>query len=225
MERHNIRMKIPKAIIFDLDGTLIHSAPDLHAAANATLNALGRDDLDLATVISFIGNGVEKLVERCLDATGGYDLPLRQTALDWFLTFYNQNMTTLTRPYFGVVSALQVFLDAGIPLGICTNKPTQPAQEICDRFELTQFFEVIAGAEDGLAKKPDPASLLACIRELGVRPSEALYVGDSTIDYFTARNAAVPFRLFSEGYLNAPLPDLPDADRFADWMHNGIVIR
>lgn len=218
-------MEIPRAIIFDLDGTLIHSAPDLHAAANATLNALARESLDLATVISFIGDGVEKLVERCLATTGGYDAPLRQTALDYFLTFYNQNMTTLTRPYPAAVPALQVLLDAGIPLGICTNKPTKPAKEICDRLELTQFFKVIAGAEVGQAKKPDPAPLLGCIKELGVLPSEALYVGDSTIDYFTARNAAVRFRLFSEGYLNGSLPDLQDADQFSDWSDNGIVIR
>ncbi|MCX8227857.1 MAG: HAD hydrolase-like protein, partial [Sulfitobacter sp.] len=114
----------PKVIIFDLDGTLIHSAPDLHAAVNVTLNALGREALDLPTIISFIGNGVEKLVERSLDATGGYDAPLHETALDLFLKSYNQNMTTLTRPYPGVLAALRTFQDAGIPMGICTNKPT-----------------------------------------------------------------------------------------------------
>jgi phosphoglycolate phosphatase len=212
----------PKAIIFDLDGTLIHSAPDLHAAANVTLNALGREALDLPTIISFIGNGVEKLVERSLDATGGYDAPLRETALDLFLKSYNQNMTTLTRPYPGVLAALRTFQDAGIPMGICTNKPTEPAREICDRLELTRFFHVIAGAEDGQPKKPDQAPLLNCIKEMTSHPSETLYVGDSTIDYFTARNADVPFRLFSEGYLNAPLPDLPEANRFADWAAHGI---
>jgi phosphoglycolate phosphatase len=216
-------MIIPKAIIFDLDGTLIHSAPDLHSAANATLNALGRETLDLPTVISFIGNGVEKLVERSLNATGGYNTPLRQAALDLFLKSYNQNMTTLTRPYPGVVSALHAFRDTGVPLGICTNKPTKPAQEICDSLYLTQFFTVIAGAEDGHAKKPDPAPLLGCIKDLSVQPSETLYVGDSTIDWFTARNADVPFRLFSKGYLNAPLADLPMADRFDDWTAHGIL--
>lgn len=217
-------MIIPKAIIFDLDGTLIHSAPDLHSAANVMLTELGRDTLDLPTVITFIGNGVEKLVERSLNATGGYDAPLRQAALDLFLQSYNQNMTTLTRPYLGVVPALQAFHNAGIPLGICTNKPTKPAREICDRLNLTQFFKVIAGAEDGQAKKPDPAPLLGCINDLGAQASETLYVGDSAIDCFTARNANVPFRLFSKGYLNALLPDLPEADRFDDWTAPGILI-
>jgi phosphoglycolate phosphatase len=215
-------MNNPKAIIFDLDGTLIHSAPDLHAAANAMLKALERSALELPTIISFIGNGVERLVERCLDATGEYDATLRQVAMKKFLAFCQQNMTTLTQPYPGVVASLQIFRDAGIPLGICTNKPTQPAREICDRLELTQFFKVITGAEDGQLKKPEPASLLACISALDVLPSEALYVGDSEIDYLTAVNAAVSFRLFANGYLNAPLPNLPALDRFEHWTNHGI---
>ena len=108
---------------------------------------------------------------------------------------------------------------------VCTNKPTKPAREICERLDLTQFFNVITGAEDGQPKKPDPASLLACISALNILPSEALYVGDSEIDYLTAHNAAVPFRLFANGYLNAPLPDLSDSDRFDHWLDHGIPTR
>lgn len=223
MGRYGRRMTNPKAIIFDLDGTLIHSAPDLHAAVNTMLSDLDRSPLDLAKVTSFIGNGVEMLVERSLDATGGYDAPLKPVALDLFMTFYQRNMTTLTRPYPGVVTTLQAFSDAGIPLGICTNKPTKPAQEICDQLDLTRFFNVVLGAEDGHPKKPDPAPLLNCAKILDVLPSEALYVGDSTIDFTTARNAGVPFRLFSSGYLNAPLPDVSEAERFEDWSAHGIV--
>lgn len=215
-------MIYPKAIVFDLDGTLIHSAPDLHAAANVMLVALGRDALDQPTIISFIGNGVEVLVERCLDATGG-DHGLQQRALDLFLQSYNQNMTRLTKPYPGVIAALRTFQTAGIPLAVCTNKPTKPAKDICDQLGLTAFFQVIAGAEEGQPKKPDPAPLLTCIQNLSRAPSDTLYVGDSTVDYMTARNADVPFRLFSKGYLNAPLPDLPDADRFDDWAQHGIA--
>jgi phosphoglycolate phosphatase len=216
-------MKNLKAIIFDLDGTLIHSAPDMHAAVNVTLNTLGRDALDLSTIISFIGNGYEKMVEQSLDATGWYDGSVRKIALDLYLKNYNQNITTLTRPYPGVVSALRRFQRAGVPMGICTNKLTKPAKEICARLDLMQFFKVIAGAEDYQPRKPDPASLLNCIKDLSSTPSETLYVGDSTIDYFTALNADVPFRLFSNGYLNAPLPDLLKADRFEKWTAHGIL--
>jgi phosphoglycolate phosphatase len=216
-------METPKAIIFDLDGTLIHSAPDQHAAANVTLDGLGRDALDLPTIISFIGNGVDKLVERTLDATGGYDPALKQAALESFLDNYSQNITTLTRPYPGVLAALEAFQGAGIPLGICTNKPTKPAQEICDRLDLTRFFKVITGAEDGQPKKPDPSPLLTCIHNLGVHPNHALYVGDSTIDFDTSRNASVNFRLFSQGYLNGSLAGFATKDIFDDWADHGIL--
>ena len=214
----------PKAIIFDLDGTLIHSAPDLHTAINTMLEGLKRAPICIDTVISFIGDGVEKLVERSLNKSGGYNSLLKQKALISFMAFYSQNMTTLTRPYPNVISALESFQNAGIPLGICTNKPTKPAQEICDRLDLTHFFNIINGAENGKAKKPNPTSLLGCIKKLGVLEAQALYVGDSSIDFHTAINATVPFRLFSKGYLNEPLPNLSENDIFHDWKTHGILI-
>ncbi|MEP1353429.1 MAG: phosphoglycolate phosphatase [Tateyamaria sp.] len=217
-------MTYPRAILFDLDGTLIHSAPDLHAAANVMLGAMGRDTLDLATIISFIGNGVEALVERCLTATGDYDSRRDQPALGMFLDAYAADMTTLTRPYPGVVAALEDFRTAGVSLGICTNKPAEPAREICNLLGLSRYFEVIDGAMPGHPKKPDPQPLLRCCDLLGVSPLDVLYVGDSAIDYQTARNAGIRFRLYSEGYLNDALPELPGVDRFSNWAAHGIAI-
>ena len=99
----------PQAIIFDLDGTLIHSAPDLHYAANEMLRALERAPLDLATVISFIGNGVPKLVARCLQATGGATAEIETKARELFLQTYAANMTRHTVLYPGVRAALDDF--------------------------------------------------------------------------------------------------------------------
>jgi phosphoglycolate phosphatase len=213
-----------KAIIFDLDGTLIHSAPDLHAAANVMLLEMNRMTLDLATIISFIGNGVEVLVEKCLIATGDSDKLIYQKALERFLEAYAADMTTLTEPYRGVVPALEGFCLAGIPLGICTNKPEKPAKEICLLLDLTQYFKVIKGALPGRPKKPDPQPLLNCCKLLNCDPAETLYVGDSIIDYQTARNANIMFRLYSKGYLNELLPDLPSKDQFSSWGEHGIEI-
>lgn len=211
-------------LIFDLDGTLIHSAPDLQLASNQALKAIGRNPLDLATIISFIGNGVETLVLRCLEATGGTDAAQHKKVLAHFLEVYAQNMTTHTRPYPGVVPALEQFRASGMRLGICTNKPTDPAQQICERLDIAKYFDVITGAEPDVAKKPDPASLLRSIARLDAQPADTLYVGDSSIDFYTAQNASVPFRLFSAGYLNVTLPDVKDTDRFADWSEHGIAM-
>lgn len=210
-------MPRPKSYVFDLDGTLIHSAPDLQAALNVALGQLERDPVDLATTISFIGNGVEKLVARGLRATGGCSETLHRAALEAFLQSYAQNMTTLTRPYPGVVDALARLRANGHRLGICTNKPTAPAVAICDTLGLRGYFDVIQGAEPDLTKKPDPAPLLRTIAALKVSPAEVTYIGDSEIDYQTARNANVRFQLFSGGYLHHPLPDLCAADQFEDW--------
>ena len=204
-------------IVFDLDGTLIDSAPDLRAAMNVALMELGRPPLELKTVIGFIGNGVEKLVARSLAATGGTDADLQVHALDLFLQAYAKNKATLTKPFPGVLSCLERLKTAGIPMGICTNKPHQPALEICKAMRLDGFFDVIAGATPDVPKKPDPAPLLAVIDAMGGDLSGTLYVGDSTVDYETARAAKVPFRLYAHGYLNGPLPDLHPSHRFDDW--------
>lgn len=210
-------MTNPDAIIFDLDGTLVHSAPDLHAAVNVALGALKRDPLDLETATSFVGHGVEKLVERALKATGGSDQTLHEMAMGLFLESYAQNMTTLTRPYPGVVECLTHLRAQGVSMAICTNKPTEPARAICDALDLTRYFDVISGAEPDVPKKPSALPLLRCISDLGAKPESSLYVGDSLVDFQTARNAGVPFRLFSEGYLNGEVVELDDAARFDDW--------
>lgn len=210
------------AIIFDLDGTLVHSAPDLQAAANAALTGLGRPPLDLTTVTSFVGNGVEKLMERCLATGGGVTPDLLAVALTRFRRHYDANLTTLTRPYPGVVDCLARLRHAGCKLAVCTNKPVGPARTICDQLQLDGFFHAITGAEPGLPRKPDPQPLLATVTRLGVPAAETLYVGDSDVDFATARNAGIAFRLFSGGYRAGPIPGLDANLVFDDWAGSGL---
>ena len=205
-----------RVIAFDLDGTLVHSAPDLQAATNVALRAMGRAELDLATIISFVGDGVEKLVQRSLAETGDATDALLHDALGLFMESYEQNMTTLTRPYPGVVACLTRLKADGVRLGICTNKPTGPARDICDQLELSHFFDVIEGATAGQPKKPEAKPLLDVISRLDGTADTAIFVGDSAVDCQTAVNAAVPFRLFNGGYLNTPL-EVPMPHRFDHW--------
>ena len=197
-----------KAVIFDLDGTLVHSAPDLHAAANVMLRKLGRQDVSLDQVVSFIGNGVPKLVERCLAATGGPD----DQALAIFSKAYAEDLTTLTKPYPGVREALE---QINLPMAICTNKPEAAARELCR--DLTLDFEVLIGGDSLDVRKPNKKPLLAARTALGVEPSDCLYVGDSVVDFQTAQAAEVQFAFFSGGYQLSPIDGLDPARCFENW--------
>ncbi|MEO1459590.1 MAG: HAD family hydrolase, partial [Pseudomonadota bacterium] len=135
---------VVRAVVFDLDGTLVESAPDLHAAAVRMLAGLGRPALDLATVTGFVGNGVGKLVERCLVATGGED-GLQAEALAAFHRHYAAAPTALTRPYEGVADALAALAAAGLPLGVCTNKPEAMARRVLTDLDLAAPFGAVVG--------------------------------------------------------------------------------
>jgi phosphoglycolate phosphatase len=207
-----------KAVIFDLDGTLVDSAPDLQAAANRLMRQNGRPELDLATVTSFIGNGMARLVERCFARHGVLtpelkaDLP-RQVAR--FRQFYAEEGHRRTRFMPGADAALRRLAAGGVALGLCTNKDSGPALEILRHLRVEGLFQAVVGGDSGLAKKPDPAPLLACISTCGAKPAEAVYVGDSETDAQTAGFAKVPFLLFTEGYRNTPCAALRHDGSFA----------
>ncbi len=199
------------ALIFDLDGTLIDSAPDIQAAVNKMLAEEGIGPLDLATVISFIGNGMPKLVERVLQAV---QLPQdRHSALcEKTLLLYNQAPSALSQPNEGVIEMLEILAAQGHRLAICTNKPAETAQRILQDFNLERFFEVVVGGDSLLVKKPNPAPLQHCVTRLGA--SAALYIGDSEVDYETAQRAQIPFIFFTGGYRNTSAAFFQNAHQF-----------
>jgi phosphoglycolate phosphatase len=193
-----------KAVVFDLDGTLIDSAPDLLIAANRMLNDLRRPALTLENVAGFVGNGVPTLVARCLAATGG---PAKDFdyAVSRFREHYARAPAQLTRPYVGVDMMLQRLTEFGFALGICTNKPYDFAVTILEKLRIMRFIGAVVGGDTSPKLKPDPAPLLLCLDRLGVSPLSTLYVGDSEIDAETAFRAKVPFALFSGGYLRVSI--------------------
>ena len=203
-----------RIVVFDLDGTLVDSAPDLHAAANRMLDEIGRPPLSLAQVTGFVGNGVPKLVERCLDATGGVD-GLRREAVARFRHHYDAAPAELTRPYPNVVETASALCAAGCRLGICTNKPEAPARKLLALLGMDGLFGALVGGDTLPAIKPDPAPLMHAIGCLGGDSASALYVGDSETDAETAANSGVAFALFTEGYRRAPADALRSAHRFS----------
>mgnify|MGYP000639852915 CR=1 FL=1 len=203
-----------KAVIFDLDGTLVDSAADLQAAANRLMRQNGLPELDLATVTGFIGNGIARLVERCFALHG--DLPEDLTTqIARFKDFYEAEGHRRTRLMPAAESALRRLAAGGTAIGLCTNKDTAPALEILRHLRVERLFSAVVGGDSGLAKKPDPAPLLACISACGAKPEEAVYVGDSETDAHTAAHAGLPFLLYTEGYRKAPLAALEHRAAFS----------
>ncbi|SNR75993.1 phosphoglycolate phosphatase [Puniceibacterium sediminis] len=204
-----------RTVVFDLDGTLVNSAPDLQAAANRMLGDLGHGPIELETVIGFIGNGVEMLVRRCLRHVGQDPQDLGR-ALALFQGYYARDLTTLTRPYPGVLTLLETLREAGLVLGLCTNKPEKPARDLCQSLDIDKFFQVILGGDTLAVRKPDPAPLRHVVAALGGTAPETLYVGDSETDYLTTRRAGIRFAYFEGGYQRTPIagfkPDLKVAE-------------
>ena len=204
---------MPDTVIFDLDGTLIDSAPDIRAVANTVLEQEGAPPIDLAETRSFIGAGTPVFVQRMADARGL--APSRRPGmLERFMPLY-ERATELTRPYPGVAETLAALSEAGHALGLCTNKPEDPTRRVLSDLGLAEFFAATVCGDTLPERKPDPAPLLECEARLGGGPS--IYVGDSETDFETARRAAMPFALFTEGYRQDPLDDVPPAMRFDDF--------
>lgn len=207
----------PRPVVFDLDGTLIDSAPDIHATVNAVLRLHDIPALTLDQVRGFIGGGVDLLWRRVIGATG---LPqdAQRDLVASFMTRYH-DATALTRLYPNVAEALGVLADRGYPLGICTNKPLGPTKAVLQHFGMSGIFATVIGGDSLPQKKPDAAPLLAAFAALGADPAHprGIYVGDSEFDVDCAGNAQVPFLLFTRGYRKTPVEQLRHSASFDDF--------
>ncbi|WP_420348232.1 phosphoglycolate phosphatase [Pelagibius sp.] len=205
-----------EAVIFDLDGTLVDSAPDIHTAAAKLLTERGHASPDLSTVKGFVGNGVAALVERLLDWAGEtQDATARQAATLRFHQIYQASPAALSRPFDSVPQTLQSLAGAGYRLGLCTNKPLAPARAVLAQLGLADPIEAVVGGDSLPVRKPDAEPLLHVARALGASPEAIVYVGDSEVDSATAQAAGIAFALFTEGYRKSPPEQIPHHARFA----------
>jgi phosphoglycolate phosphatase len=197
------------ALAFDLDGTLIDSAPDITLALNRLMAELGRPDLDLPEVRGMIGDGAGTLVERALIARSVVHRPEElDSYLHRFLAHYEADPIRLTRPYPGVPETLAELHAAGFRCAICTNKPQHATDMILAALDLTRFFGAILGADAVENRKPHPDHLEAALTAIGAKPGQAVMIGDSTNDVAPARALAVPSIVMAYGYGRAPLSAL-----------------
>ncbi|TKD17505.1 phosphoglycolate phosphatase [Rhodobacter capsulatus] len=203
------------ALIFDLDGTLIDSAPAIHKVSNDVLMARGYAALSLDQIRSFVGQGAPHLV-RCLLTTAGEDPegPLFDAIYADLVTRYETEVEGNTL-YPDVITALDRLRAMGCPMAITTNKPYKPALAAIAHVGLSDYFQLVIGGDSLPTRKPNPEMVQEAHRVL--RRPHALYIGDSEIDAQTARNAGLPFVIYTEGYRKTPLEALPHAAKFHDF--------
>jgi phosphoglycolate phosphatase len=176
-----------RALIFDLDGTLIDSERDLVDATNAMLRELARAELPPATISGYIGHGAAQL---CASALGpGATAAQQAQALQIFLGHYEAHKLDYTRAYPGVPEALEKFSEANLPMAVLTNKPTQMSVQILEGLGLGRYFSLVYGGDSFAAKKPDPSGVHKILEQFRVAPFDTLFIGDSEVDVQTARNA------------------------------------
>ena len=208
-----------RAVIFDLDGTLIDSAPDIWHAANAVLDEAGLPRVTFSQSRGFIGRGARVFVERMELTVTGANSPARTAHLHArFLHFY-ERAHEHTRVYPHVAQTLAQLQGQGVRLGLCTNKPIGPTRAVLRHLGWDALFEAVIGGDSLAVAKPDPAPLHAVITGLGLGLSEIVYIGDSETDSETAERAGARFGLYTEGYRKAAPEALFHQFRFSDYRH------
>ncbi len=197
-----MQLFMPQAVLFDLDGTLVDSAPDLTTGVNRMLADLGRAPISEDSVREWIGNGARRLVARAL--TGQRDVaeePAEMAeAMDSFFRHYRDCLVDRSQVYPGVFDGLQRLVEMAIPLGIVTNKPSAFTQPLLEGMGLEGFFQVLVSGDTLAVKKPDPAPLLHAAEQLGVTAAESFYVGDSAADRGAAEAAGALLIRVPYGY-------------------------
>lgn len=193
-------------VVFDLDGTLVDTAPDLIAALNALFEREGLEPVPFSEARQFIGGGARKLIERGLAAKGRALTTAEGDALyALYVSSYEKRIAELSRPFPGLEDALDELAARGFRLAVCTNKLERLSVKLLDALDLSRRFSAICGQDTFGIQKPDPRILTATVAAAGGNPAAALMVGDSVTDIATARAASMPIIAVDFGYTELPI--------------------
>jgi phosphoglycolate phosphatase len=198
---HPFSGKPVRAVLFDLDGTLVDSAPDIAFAVNTVMAEDGLLPHAVSVVRTLIGEGIHRLVEKAYSL---HHKTLSLTDLNSrtaeFASLYEAHIVDQTRAYPGVIAGLAVLRARGLKIAVVSNKAQYLTDHLLTKLELSHSFDIILGARDGLPKKPAPDMLHFALREFSTGPDEALFVGDSIADVRAAEAAGLPCILIEGGY-------------------------
>lgn len=199
-------MNVPATIVFDLDGTLVDTAPDLAASMNRVLRHFGRPAVEVDEVRHMVGHGARRMIERGLALTGGGDAAMVEAGMPVFLEHYAANICVGSKPWDGVEAALDAL--SGHVLALCTNKPVRLAESLIAALGWEGRFRALLGGDSLPVRKPDPAHVIETVARAGGDAARAAFVGDSSVDVAAARAAGLPVVLTSFGYTDIPIAEL-----------------
>ena len=213
-----------RAVLFDLDGTLLDTLPDLHAAVNHALSLHGYPLRTLDQTRQAVGNGVKKLILRSLPK--GVDEGEAEAVLADFRAYYAEHSTDLTHPYPGILPLLRTLTERGVAVGVVSNKYDAAVRQICAHY-FPSLIDLALGEDEerGIRRKPAPDAVLSALAALGADHRSAVYVGDSEVDAMTAENAHLPCLLVSWGFRERSMLSslrcaalLDDTDELSDYL-------
>jgi len=202
--------------LFDLDGTLVDSAPDIAAAANHVLQEFGHEPLDVPLLGQWVGHGAGKLLERAFLLAGDEYAPpgYPDGAHDAFISFYSKYIAVYSKPYPRVMTTLAELSDRGAALGVVTNKDRHLAESLLESLDVRKYLSTVVGGKCAARPKPSAAPVVLACTGLAVAPERVLMVGDTYVDQLAARAAGADYVQVDYGYRLAPDGDAPEPPRF-----------
>lgn len=205
-------MSSPPLVVFDLDGTLVDTAPDLVGALNAILERNGVPPVPAASARKMIGAGARALLERGLERDGrAVDADILARMTQDFISYYADNIAVQSKPFDGLIAALDTLAERGCRFAVCTNKLEWLSKRLLDQLDLSKRFDAICGADTFGVSKPDPTILRQTVARAGGDMTSTIMVGDAGPDVGVARRAGVPVIGVDYGYTEVPIRDLsPD---------------
>jgi phosphoglycolate phosphatase len=213
------RQALPEAVLFDLDGTLVDSVPDMAAALGEVMVEHGLDAHPRHRVATMIGHGVPALVSRAFAAHGRtVEGDAFERAVARYMELYEPRATRETRLFEGVSEAVRDLHEAGVRMAVCTNKPGAVSRDIVEAFGLSPYMGAVIGGDAGPPRKPEPDLLLLALETLGVAAARSGMIGDSGADVAAARAAGLPVVVVEHGYTSIPAAEL-GADRVIASFH------
>ena len=202
-------MNFPNTVVFDLDGTLIDSLPAIHVALNQILDGEGMATVTREQVRELVGFGAKWMINEIHEILGRpiNDAKLRQLT-NLYLKAYMQNSAKHTIVYEGVYEVLEILNEAGVKMGVCTNKPGPTTRPVLESLNLDHFFGAIVSEDDVKNRKPDAQHVLQTIKAVGGSVFSSVFVGDSETDMLAAQNTGIPAICVTYGYCHVPYEDL-----------------